>query len=221
MTLLVLLLSWAAWADPSHTQLYRVEGQPAYCLEEDRSRATRELPEFDMGITGQEKAEVLHMKVVKTGWTAEKDFALTVRLQIMSCLRDEEGVRYKYFEQPDVKDWAEAHVATGLFNGNIFKADFRRVVYVDSETENDENVYHAQFIIPQDKLFTSRQLKRFRDGKSADTSVQITYHYKNNISSVRPPFVFEKDEKRFPGTFSLEMLFAQGKLKKVSTGLKF
>lgn len=220
MTFLVLLLSLAAWADPS-TQLYRVEGQPAYCTEEDRSRATRELPEIDMGITGREKAEVLHMKVVRTDWTAQKDFALTVRLQVMSCLRDEEGVRYKYFEQPDAKDWAQAHVATSLFNGNIIKGDFRRVIYLDSDEENDQNVYHVQFIIPQDKLFSARQLKKFLDGKKAETSIEVTYHYKNNESPVRPPFVFDKDEKRFPGTFSLALQFAQGKLKKISTGLKF
>jgi hypothetical protein len=218
MTFLVLLLSLAAWAEPVQSELYRVEGQPAYCTEDDRSRAGhRELPEIDLGITGRDKAEVLHMKVVKHGWTAEKDFSITVRLQVISCLRDEEGVRYKFFEQPDAQDWAEAHVATGLFNGHIFRADFRRVIFVESD-DDDENVYYAQFIIPQDKLFSSRHLKKFRDGKNAETSVQITYHYKNNESHVRPPFIFERDEKRFPGTFSLELLFTTGKLKKISQG---
>jgi hypothetical protein len=220
MTFLVLLLSLAAWAEPVQLDLYRVEGQPAYCTDDDRSRAgNRELPEIDMGITGRDKAEVLHMKVVRSGWTPEKDFTLTVRMQVLSCLRDAEGVRYKFFEQPDAQDWAEAHVATGMFSGNIFKADFTRVVFLDSEA--DENVFYAQFVIPQEKLFSSRQLKKFREGKNAETSVQLTYHYKNSESRVRPPFIFEKDEKRFPGTFSLELQFTQGNLKRISSSLKF
>ena len=207
----------------SGLQLLRVEGQPVYCTADDRSRSHRELPEHDAGVSARDKSEILHMKLVRHGWSmvgGERHFALTVRLQIMSCLRDEEGLRYKHFETPDDKDWAQAHVASGLFSGEIFKSNFRRVIYLDQDSSEDENVYHAQFLIPESKLFTKRQYRRFKDLKSAETSVQLTYHYERASSEVRPPFVFEKDEKRFPGTFSLELYFDDGKLVRTVQGIR-
>lgn len=216
LKLILILIFPVAFAQS--IEVFRTEGQPVYCHSENQNRrGTRELPEVFSGISDRSSVQAVHMKVIKSSFEPlpswEMGLKLRLRLQLVSCVTNEEGSPRWYFEQPDPTDFMEAHVPTGLFSGDFYKADFKRVLYVD--TDNNEQVYHAFLNVPASKLFSKRELRRYQSGEEAKALINVSYAYKKMLSNVRPAFRF--NDGRYPVTFSIEATIQGDKLLKLST----
>lgn len=199
--LLSLLLPGVALAQK--LGVYTSEGQRVFCDGNEGPRDVRERPLVFAGVSSRTEVQALQMRLIRSS-LEEGVLKLVARLQIVSCVKRDQELQWIY-ETPDRFDFPEAQIPTSLFNGNLIKGEFRKVVTLGDQ---DRNTYYAFFSIPVSELFSRRQYHKFLAGEEARTSIELSYRFGSATSEVRPPFsINHASLSRFPVTFTLEGVF--------------